>query len=226
MKVSNISTSKIKPKGMFLSKYDLHSQNVHYAMSFGSKTYAKVCGLRSMQNIKGFERDIIEAYRKELSHDIWGNPEKMKKWTIQKVNDIAEKDYKSSLLDDTAVKNERNDVVKEWLNILNKEPDTKRNPFLLLKIMKFVTKNLLNNNKALAPVINPFVLSQSVHETAKSGLSFEKIYYKNMRDFDNSFNVNTEEITENGIKGKWYIIKVPYAKDAIRRPGLFARINN
>ena len=47
-------------------------------------TYSKLSGLRSMQHIKGDERDIINAYKSELPHKIWGDSEKLKEWALNK----------------------------------------------------------------------------------------------------------------------------------------------
>lgn len=230
MKIINLNISELwtKESSLLASRLKSIGGNTlsYKPAAKTAKTYAKTVGLRSMQNIKGFERDVIEAYRAELPHGIWGDAEKMKQWTLDKANAIANKDYPSSLLDANIVTSERNDVVKEWLNVLNEQLDTRRNPFLLLKIMRFVTKELLNNNKTLAPIINPSVVAASVHETAKTGASFEKVYYRNLRKFDTSFGVKTENVSENGICGKWYSIDVPFQIEAIRQPGLFARISN
>ena len=187
----------------------LNILNNSYQPNFQSLSYAKQCGLRSMQNIKGFEREIIEAYRSELPHEIWGNAEKLKQWAYKKIEEIATKSFPSGLIDSITIKEGRTDAVKGWYQIIKNNEIAQKNPFLQLKIIRFVTDKLLPNNKQLAPVINPKVISDTIKEVDKTGESFKKTYYKNMRNFDSAKWLKTEEISENGVLGKWYTVDVP-----------------
>ena len=197
-----------------------------YQPNFKNVSYAKQCGLRSMQNIKGVEREIIEAYRSELTHDIWGDPEKLKQWAFKKIEEIATYDYPSKLLDNITIREGRTDAVDRWYQIIKENPIIKNNPFFQLKIIKFVTEKLQPNNKQLAPIINPKVITDTIGEIKKTGGSFKKTYYKNMRDFDSSSWLQTEEISENGVLGKWYTINVPDTNNAKRNLKQFQEIKN
>ena len=190
------------------------------------KRYTKVSGLRSMQNINGIEREIIEAYKTELTHDIWGDVGKLEKWAFQKAEKIATKEYPSEMLDNITLREGRTDAVDKWYQFLQNDSISKNNPFLQLKVIKFVTENLHENNKQLAPVLNTKVAADAVYEVNKTGKSFKKTYYKMMRDFDTSFNVKTEEVSENGVLGKWYTINIPDANSAKKNLRLYQEIKN
>ena len=200
--------------------------NNQYSPSFYNRRYAKISGLRSMQNIKGFEREIIEAYRSELTHDIWGDENKLKQWAYKKIEKIATNNYPSELLDNITIREGRTDAVDRWYQILKDNNLTKDNPFLQLKIIRFVTEKLLPNNKQLAPIINPTVITDTIKEIEKTGNSFKKTYYKNMRNFDTSSWLKTEEVSESGILGKWYIIDVPDSSDAKSNLKNFQKVKN
>lgn len=183
-------------------------------------TYSKLTGLRSMQHIKGVEREIIETYRAELTHDVWGNPDKLREWAAKKIEFLAQKDYPSKLLDSDTVHIGRNDAVKKWYEQLKTNLFTKNNPFLQLKILKFVTSNLLENNKQVAPIINNSVLSDTLYQLQKTGGSFKKTYFNQLRDFYSSLNINIEETP----LGKWYSVKVPNEIEAKRKALKFNKI--
>ena len=183
-------------------------------------SYSKLTGLRSMQHIKGIEREIVETYRNELTHDIWGNADKLRDWVVKKIEFLAQKEYPSKLLDSDVVQNGRNDAVKKWYEQLKTNPFTKNNPFLQLKILKFVTSNLLENNKQVAPIMNSSVLSDTVSQLQKTGGSFKKTYFKLLRDFYSSLNINIEETP----LGNWYTVKVPNEIEAKRKALQFNKI--
>lgn len=185
-------------------------------------SYAKTSGLRSMQHITGVEREIIETYRNELTHDIWGNADKLREWAVKKIESITQKEYPSKLLDSDIVQNGRNNVVKRWYEQLKNNSFTKNNPFLQLKILKFVTSNLLENNKQVAPIINNSVLSDTVFQLQKQGGSFKKTYFNLLRDFYSSLNINIEETP----LGKWYTVKVPNEIEAKRKTLQFSKIKD
>lgn len=183
-------------------------------------SYSKISGLRSMQHIKGVEREIVEMYKSYLTHDVWGNPDKLRDWAERTVENIASKEYPSTMLDSDTVQIGRNDAVEKWYKIIKTNPFTKNNPFLQLKIMKFVTSNLLENNKQVAPIINNSVLSDTVFQFQKNGGSFKKTYFNLLRDFYSSLNINIEETP----LGKWYTVKVPNEIEAKRKALRFNKI--
>lgn len=206
-----------------LDKFE-YKPAIDNVISKSQKRYTKVCGLRSMQNIKGIEREIIEAYKAELTHDIWGDTEKLKKWALKKTEEIATKEYPSDMLDNITLREGRTDAVDKWYQFLQNDRTANRNPFLKLKVMRFVTENLKNNNKQLAPVLNPKVASDALFEVNKTGKSLKKTYYEMVREFDKSPNVKTEEISENGVLGKWYTIDIPDTNSAKRNIKHFQEI--
>ena len=177
-----------------------------------------------MQHIQGIEREIIEAYRKELTHDIWGNPQKLKEWVLKKFNELAEHNYTSSKLTAEEVTNNRNGVVAAWAETLNDNLSCQNNPFLKLKIMKSVIGNLSKDNAQLPPPINPEVLNNTISIMKRNGSSFLKTYLKLLREFGSDLNVKSEAVSENGIIGKWFSIKVPSEAEAKRSPGFFNRV--
>ena len=187
-------------------------------------SYTKVSGLRSMQAIKGTEREIIEAYRNELTHDIWGNPEKFREWVNKKFEELANKNYSSSKLDEQVVKTERNEAVKDWVKLIQENIRCNNNPFLKLKILRSIVEDLAQDNAQLAPIINQKIFYDAVHSMIKTGASFKKTYYKLLREFDTKLNVKTEEITENNIRGKWFSLKIPNKAEAEHNPGLFNKV--
>lgn len=193
---------------------------------FMNLSYAKQCGLRSMQQITGIEKEIIEAYKKELPHNIWGNAEKLKEWALNKIENIVTKEYPSKLLDSITIREGRTDAVEKWYQFVKTNYNTKDNPFLQLKILKFVTKNLHDNNKQLAPILNTKVAADAAYESNRTNSSFKKTYYKLMREFDTSFNVKTENVSENGITGKWYSVTVPETAEAKKSTGKFNKIRD
>lgn len=230
MKTTGISILKTLQNNLMLSpggKTALNIDTLKYvpkSIELFKKTYTKITKLRSMQHIKGAEREIIEAYRKELSHDIWGNPEKLKVWADKKFSELTERNYKSFMLDEKVIARDRNEAVKEWVKLINENTICQNNPYLKLKILRSVVENLKENNMQLAPIINKKAFADAVYEINKTGASFKKTYFKLIREFDTSVNAKTEEIAENGIRGKWFSIKVPDSRDAEHSPGLFNRI--
>ena len=190
------------------------------------KSYAKISGLRSMQNIKGIEREIIEEYREELPHEIWGDAEKLKQWAYKKTEELATTEYPSALLDDITIRTGRTDAVDNWYRLVKQNYLTRNNPFLQLKIIKFVTSNLLTDNKQLAPILNDTVFTDAVIQMKNTGVSFKKTYYRLMRELKEAINVITEDVNENGIIGKWYLIKVPEEEEAKKNLLKFNKIKN
>lgn len=188
------------------------------------RTYSEFTGLRSMQHIKGTEREIIEAYRKELPHNIWGNPDKMKEWALNKYNEIVHKSYTSSLLESEVVQTERNEMVQRWAELLDNNPYCKDSPFLKLKILRSITENLTDKNMQIAPIINLNIVDNAISTAKKTGVSFKKAYFNLIREFDSSLNTTTEEVVTNNIRGKWFTVKVPNSAEAMKSPGLFNRI--
>ena len=193
-------------------------------MSFKQHSFTKITGLRSMQHIKGAEREVIEAYRSELPHDIWGDSDKLLMWAQKKYNELVNKNYESVMLDEKIVERDRNNVIKNWETIINDNYLCKKNPFLKLKIIRSVISDLLPNNAQLAPIINMKVFNNTVYLVNKTGASFKKSYFKLMREFDNSVDIKTEEINENGVRGKWFSLKVPNWSEAEYKPGFFAKM--
>ena len=232
--MSNLCINLIKafPKNAFISEtkgINVNISTLKYipdTKDIFKKSFTKISALRSMQHIKGEEREIIEAYRKELPHEIWGNPEKLAEWALNKFNELTNKNYKSFLLDEHVIERERNNAVKSWAKLINSNKYCQQNPFLKLKILKSIVENLSENNMQLAPIINQKIFADAVHEIKKTGASFKKVYYKLIREFDSSLNVKTEEICENGLRGKWFSIKVPDWAEAERSPGLFNKIKD
>lgn len=187
-------------------------------------SYAKISGLRSMQHLKGAEREVAEIYRNELSHDIWGNPAKFKKWASEKVDFIAFGDYPSKLLDPDLLYEGRINGVQNWYKLVKSSNLTKDNPFLQLKIMKCVTDKLKPDNKTLTPIINKKVFEDAVFMVKKYGVSFKKTYDKMMKVFTTGLNIQSEEVIENGIRGKWFNLKVPNWAEADRNPAKFNKV--
>ena len=187
-------------------------------------THSKASGLRSMQNINGPEREIIEAYRSELPHEIWGDAEKLKEWVIKKFKELTNKNYSSIMLNERVVERDRNGTVKAWASILDEDAICKQNPFLKLKILRSVTEDLAENNMQLAPMIYPKFVADAIYIAKKTGASFRKTYFKLIREFDNSLNVKTEVIDENEVRGKWFSLKVPDWSEAEYCPGKFSKI--
>ena len=87
-----------------------------------AKSFAQRTGLRSMQNIKGTEREIIEGYRAELPHEIWGDSEKLTQWAHKKFTTLTDKNYTSFMLDERVVNRDRNEAVKAWADIIEENP--------------------------------------------------------------------------------------------------------
>ena len=193
---------------------------VSSAQKVFKKTYSEITGLRSMQHIKGAEREIIEAYRKELPHNIWGNPDRMKEWAINKYSELAHKNYTSSLLESEVVQSERNEMIQKWAKLIDSNPYCQNSPFLKLKILRSLTENLTDKNMQIAPIINPNVIDKAILAVKKTGVSFKKAYFDLVRDFDSSLNTTTTEIALNGIRGKWFSVRVPSTAKAQRSPGL------
>ena len=191
-----------------------------------SLSYAKRTGLRSMQHISGVERDIIEAYKSELTHEIWGNPSKMVEWVRQKVENLINADYPSKLLGRDVVENSRNGLVKAWGNLVKTDFKTSKKPFLQLEIMKFVTGKLQNGNKALAPVLRVDAFREALFIAQKTGRSFKKMYTDLLKNTKyHQINVVEENVNVNNIRGTWYNIKTLNESETTRNPLLASRIN-
>jgi hypothetical protein len=90
--------------------------------------------------------------------------------------------------------------------------------------MRFVTDDLKPDNKALAPVINQKVFADAVYSVKKFGSSFKKTYNLMMKMFDTGLGIKTEEITVNGVRGKWFTLRVPNWAEADRNPARFNKI--
>lgn len=194
-----------------------------------SKTlsYAKQTGLRSMQNIKNSaEREIIEAYKNELTHDIWGNPKKLYEWAVKKFNELRNKDYTSLKLTDNEVKSDRNDMVKLWSDIINEDINCSNNPFLKLKILRSIVSDLKPDNAQLPPSVNRHLFSDAAYEVKKYGTSFKKAYFKLYKDLTSVPGLTIDNVSINGIKGKWYSLKVPDNVTLSRHPGAFNKIKD
>jgi len=173
-------------------------------------TYAKQTGLRSFQNINDeAERTIIQAYKNELTHDIWGNPEKLREWATNKFNELRDKNYFSIKLDNDEIANERNASIKAWANMIEENANCKNNPFFKLKILRSVVDNLKENNAQFPLVISKNVFKDAIYEVKKCGSSFKKTYIKLYEQFYSMGNVVVDDVYKNGIRGKWYSLKVP-----------------
>ena len=194
------------------------SINSQYAL-----TYAKRSGLRSMQNIEGTEREIINAYKNELTHDIWGNPDKLYDWAVRKFNELKNKNYISNKLSKEDVVCDRNEIVKEWATHIENNYYSKDNPFLRLKILKSVVSDLKENNTLLPPVINEEVISEAIKDVVRYGTSFKKAYFSIFKEFISVPGLKVDNVNE-GIKGKWYSIQLPDYSVAHKKPGLFRKI--
>jgi len=189
-------------------------------------SYSKISGLRSMQHIKGIEREIAEAYRKELPHDVWGNSERFKEWASEKVDYLGYGDYPSKLIEPDLLFEGRYNGVKKWYELIKTNSLTSDNPFLQLKIMRFVTDNLKPDNKSLAPIINNKVFADAVFMVKKYGVSFKKTYNKLMKLFDTGLDVKTENVLIDDIRGKWFNIRVPNWAEADRNPAKFNKVKD
>lgn len=185
---------------------------------------SKRTGLRSMQNIKGTEREIIEAYRNELSHDIWGNPQKLYEWAVNKFNALKEKKYTSKRADGKDVEKYREEDINAWADLVNSNDPCKRNPFLKLKIFKSIVENLKENNSQLPPAINENIFNKAVNEARKFGKSFKKTYFKLYKEFSKIPNLITEDVSINGVRGRWYSLKLPDYAEAAKEPGTYKKI--
>ena len=187
------------------------------------QSYAKISGLRSMQHIKGAEREIIEMYRNELTHDIWGDADKLKKWAENKIEELAAKKYPSKYLEPEDII-DREEGVRAWYDAIKSSYLLKYDNFNRLKVMKFVTENLKPDNKAAIPPLNIRVLEDAVFDVKRKGVSFKKTYINMMRKFDTMLNVKTDNVDIGGIKGKWYSVHVPGDADAASGLGFFNKI--
>ena len=187
-------------------------------------SYAKQCGLRSMQNINGTEKEIIEAYRNELTHDIWGDKDKLTEWVNKKFIALRDKNYTSTKISDPKLIDERNNAVKSWAELINENDICKNNPFIRLKVLRSIVDNLKNNNMQFPPVINKNIFSEAVYEVKKQGSSFKKSYFKLFKEFHSIPDIKIDEVSENGIRGTWYSLKVPDYATAKRQPGIFNKI--
>ncbi len=186
-------------------------------------SYSKQTGLRSMQNIKGAEREIIETYRSELSHEIWGNPKKMLEWVLNKFSALKETKYKSNRKDGALVEKYRTEEIEAWAEVINKNELCKNNPFLKLKIFKSIISDLKENNSLLPPVINEKIFNHAVNEVRKFGASFKKVYFKLYKEFCSIDSLKTQDVSINGIRGKWYSIKLPDYAEAAKEPGRYKK---
>lgn len=174
------------------------------------QSYSKRTGLRSMQHIKGTEREIIEAYKSELPHEIWGNPKKLRQWAEKKITQIIDTDYSSKLLGGYVTLQARTERINEWNFALNRNKYTKNDPFLRLKIMRFVTEKLLPNNKALAPYLEEDILNKALKESTEKGTSFKKNYLRILKEeILDTLKSNTEHVSINGIEGDWISFHIP-----------------
>ena len=184
-------------------------------------TYAKRTGLRSMQHISGLEREIIEAYKSELTHDIWGNPQKLVEWVKNKIEQLRTKDYQSKLLDQDAVNNSRNNLVKAWAEILKSDFKTANNPFLQLKIMNFITHDLRINNKALAPILRVNVFQDALYLSKKTGKPFKSVYTELLKKTKyHDINVQEENVKSGNVRGTWYHLRTLNQSETVRYPKL------
>ena len=187
--------------------------------------YSKRLGLRSMQNIQpGAEREIIEAYKSELTHDIWGDYKKLSEWVSKKFDEIRNKNYSSVRLSKEAVNNDRNEVVKIWSDIIAENSICKNNPFLSLKILRSIVSDLKQNNAQLPPVINLNVFEDAVYEVKKTGSSFKKSYFKLYKQFSSIPDLKTTRVSADGVSGIWYSVHVPDYGASVSQPGMFYKI--
>ena len=192
-----------------------------------SISYAKRTGLRSMQHIKGIEREVIKAYKSELTHEIWGNPDKLVTWVKNKIEQLINKDYTSELLDREVVNNSRNGLVKAWGQLLKSDFLTYKNPFLQLDILKFITEKLKNNNKLLAPVLRKDAFRDALSASNRTGKSFKKIYTDLIKDQKyHGINIEEENVQIGAIRGSWYHFKTPNKSEAVRAPGVARKFND
>lgn len=189
-------------------------------------SYAKQSGLRSMQNISGVEREMIEAYRGELTHEIWGDPVKLSEWVANKFIELRNKDYSSLRLSKESVIADRNESVKIWSDIIDENTICQSNPFIKLKILRSVISDLKPDNAQLPPVINLNVFDDAVYEVKKSGSSFKKTYYKLFKQFHSVPGLVTDNMTVNGVSGSWYSLHLPDYATSVRQPGIFNKIKD
>lgn len=191
-------------------------------------TYAKRTGLRSMQNIpEGAERCVIEAHKNELTHEVWGNPEKLKEWVLSKIEQLINADYVSELLDRNIVENSRNELVKAWGNLVKQDFKTSKNPFMQLKILDFITGNLRKNNKSLAPILRVDVFQDALAISKKTGKSFKKVYTGLLKDTKyHKINVAEENVQTESVRGTWYTLRTLNKSESVKSPVLAQKIQD
>ena len=189
-------------------------------------SYAKRTGLRSMQHITGVEREIIESYKSELPHEIWGDSAKLIEWVKLKIEKLMNGDYPSKLLDREIVENSRNNLVKAWGELLKTDFKTSKKPFLQLKILNFVTGKLNENNKTLAPILRVDVFQDALFFSQRTGKSFKKIYMDLIKKARyHQLNINEEAVNSGNVRGTWYNLRTLNDSETIRYPILANKLN-
>lgn len=160
-------------------------------------------GLRSKQNIKGFERIIIDKYNPD--EKIWRNEAATKQWAQEKYDSIKNGDYQSRTY---AQANEHRDkMLKEWFDFMDNEPELKDNTCAKIVVADFITKDLLPENADIPPQLDKGLVKEILASAADNSrnVSFSSLYSQRIREKAMSGS-NVEEVEVDGIKGKWFTV--------------------
>ena len=162
-----------------------------------------VSGLRAKQNIKGFERLVIDQFNPD--EKIWRNEEATKKWAEDKYESIKSADYDSQSYPD--VNPIRQKLIKEWSDYLDNESTIKDDACAKILVMDGLTRNLLPENAEKPPELDKQILkdilAESVNNQSKISLSTDYVSRMRKKAMKNSV---SEDVDMDGFKGKWYTV--------------------
>lgn len=161
-----------------------------------------ISGLRSKQNIKGFERIVIDKYNPD--EKVWRNEAATKDWAQNQYDSIKNGDYKSRTYSNA---NEHRDkMLKEWFDFMDNEPDLKENVYAKIIVADFVTKDLLPENADIPPQLDKTLVKEILGSALNNNnISFSSLYSQKIREKAMKGS-NVEEVNVDGIKGKWYTV--------------------
>lgn len=161
-----------------------------------------VSGLRSRQNIKGFERIVIDKYNPD--DKIWRNEAATRDWAQNQYDSIKNGDYQSRTY--SKANEHRDKMLKEWFDFMDNEPDLKENIYAKIIVADFITKDLLPENADIPPQLDKTLVKEILGSAANSSnTSFSNLYSQRIREKAMNGS-NVEAVDVDGIKGKWYTV--------------------
>ena len=170
--------------------------------------------LRSLDNIVGVEKIVLNKFKTEIDQNIWGNPERFKAWAKERLDKIIDFENNPNYVatgNYAQYNAARKEGIANWYKYLTEESNYKDDVFVHLLVMDGITKEMRPNNAVTPPAVTheSFEATYNALLEQNSSVSFSKIYAQQTKQ--KAINkYTTQEVLFDGIEGKW--VTIPRSK--------------